>query len=205
MVSTRFQPPRSTSGLTSRRKEGRELTTAGNRQRRFVGALLALPITLVGAVVVLYLVLLGYSVLMRIRWVSDKTRQASKRGNRWMRTVAGTRPGSLYFNLAALHHVGRRSGREYVTPLSAYPLGDGFVLAVAYPHVDWSENVLAAGKCTLTWKVREYALEKPERIPLSDALHAYPLLVRPFIFAPGTKEFLWLHRAIPDSQEQQAV
>jgi deazaflavin-dependent oxidoreductase (nitroreductase family) len=181
------------------------LTTARNRYRRFVGALLAIPVALAGAVVALYLLLLGYSVLMRIRWVSDKTRQASKRGNRWMRTAAGTRPGSLYFNLAALHHVGRRSGREYVTPLSAYPLGDGFVLAVAYPHVDWSENVLAAGKCTLTWKGREYALEKPERIPLSDALHAYPLLVRPFIFAPGTNEFLWLHRAIPNSQEQQAL
>jgi deazaflavin-dependent oxidoreductase (nitroreductase family) len=169
-----------------------------SRQRRFVGALLAIPIAV-------YFVLLGFSVLMRIRWVSDKTRQASKHGNRWMRTIAGTRLGSLYFNLAALHHVGRRSGRAYLTPLSAYPLGDGFVLAVAYPHVDWSENVLAAGKCTLTWKGQEYALENPERIPLSEAVHAYPLLVRPFIFAPGTKEFLWLHRVSVNSPEQQAV
>jgi deazaflavin-dependent oxidoreductase (nitroreductase family) len=163
--------------------------------------LLAIPV----ALAVPYLVLLGFSVLMRIRWVSDKTRRASKLGNRWMRAVAGTRLGSLYFNLAALHHVGRRSGRAYLTPLSAYPLGDGFVLAIAYPHVDWSENVLAAGKCTLTWKGHEYALEKPERIPLSEALRAYPLLVRPFIFAPGTKEFLWLHQTKLDSEEQQAV
>ncbi len=168
-------------------------------------ALLVIPVALAGAVAVLYLVLLGFSVLMRIRWVSDKTRQASKRGNRWMRAVAGTRLGSLYFDLAALHHVGRRTGREYATPLSAYPLGDGFVLAVAYPHVDWSEKVLAAGKCSRTWKGREYALERPERIPLSDALTAYPLLVRPFIFAPGTQEFLWLHRANLDSQERQSV
>jgi len=164
------------------------MTAAVYRRRRFVGAVPAIP-------VVLYLVLLGFSVLMRIRWLSDKTRLASKRANRWMRTIAGTRLGSVYFNLAALHHVGRRSGRAYLTPLSAYPLGDGFVLAIAYPHVDWSENVLAAGKCTLTWKGHEYALEKPERVPLSEALHAYPLLVKPFIFAPGTKEFLWLHQA----------
>jgi hypothetical protein len=27
-------------------------------------------------------------------------------------------------------HVGRRSGREYVNPASAYPLGDGFVFPV---------------------------------------------------------------------------
>ena len=39
-----------------------------------------------------------------------------------------------------------------------------------------------------------HALEKPEQIPMSDALKAYPALVKPFIFAPGTKEFLWLHR-----------
>lgn len=173
----------------------------GNRHGRFVGALLAIP----AAVMVLYLALLGYSVLMRVRWVSDKTRQASKRANRWARSVAGTRAGSLYFNLAALHHVGRRSGREYVTPLSAYPLGDGFVLAVAYPHVDWSENVRAAGKCTLSWKGCEYALERAERIPLSQALKAYPPLVKPFIFAPGTKEFVWLHRSDSNPQQQEAV
>ena len=171
-------------------------------RRRGIVALLAIP---VAVVVALYLLLLGISVLMRVRWVSDKTRQASKRANHWMRHVAGTPPGSLYFNLAALHHVGRRSGREYVTPLSAYPLGDGFVLAVAYPHVDWSENVLAAGKCTLTWRGHEYALERPERIPLSEALKAYPPLVKPFIFAPGTNEFLWLHRSDANSQHGQAL
>lgn len=182
------------------------MTTAGNRQRRgplarFVGALLTIPVALAGAVVALYLPLLGYSALMRVRWVSDTTRQASKLANRWARVVTGTRLGSVYFNLSALHHIGRRSGREYVTPLSAYPLGDGFVLAVAYPHVDWAENVLAAGKCTLTWKGREYALEKPERIAISDALKAYPALVKPFIFAPGTKEFLWLHSSNSNSQQ----
>ena len=181
------------------------MTVAGNRQRRFAGAPLAIPVALAGLVVVLYLALLGFSALMRVRWVSDRTRQASKRANRWARKVAGTRPGSLYFNLSALHHTGRRSGREYVTPLSAYPLGDGFVLAVAYPHVDWSENVLAAGKCTLTWKGHEYALDKPKQIPISDALKAYPALVKPFIFAPGTKEFLWLHRSNSNSQEPRAL
>jgi hypothetical protein len=169
------------------------------RDRPRTIALLPIPV----AVVVLYLALLSFSVLMRVRWVSDQTRQASKRANRWARQFAGTRPGSLYFNLAALHHVGRRSGREYVTPLSAYPLGDGFVLAVAYPHVDWSENVLAAGKCTLAWKGHEYALERPERIPLSAALKAYPPLVKPFIFAPGTNEFLWLHRSDANPQQGQ--
>ena len=103
----------------------------------------------------------------------------------------------LYFNLAALHHVGRRSGRPYVTPLSAYPLGDGFVLGVAYPHVDWCENVLAAGKCTLTFNGKEYALERPEIIPRGEAMKAYPPLVKFFAVAGGHNKFVWLHRAVP--------
>jgi hypothetical protein len=171
----------------------------------FLRVLVTVPIVLAGAVVGLYLVLLGWSTLMRMSWVSDRTRQLSKQGNPYFRKIAGTRLGMLYFNLSALHHVGRRSGRAYVTPLSAYPLGDGFVLAVAYPYVDWCENVLAAGKCTLTWNGKEYALEKPELIPAAQAMKAYPLLVKPFLYGPGTntRPFLWLHRA--ESQEGQGA
>ncbi len=147
-------------------------------------------------VAALYLLLLGWGMLMHVRRVSDWTRQLTKRGNPYLHRVAGTRPGMLYFNLSALHHVGRRSGREYVTPLSAYPLGDGFVLAAAYPFVDWLENVLAAGKCTLKWNGNEFALERPELIPRSEAVKAYPLLVKPFLAgAAGQNKFVWLHRA----------
>jgi deazaflavin-dependent oxidoreductase (nitroreductase family) len=172
---------------------------------RGLGVLLTAPIALVGAVVAVYLLLLGWGWLMRIRRVSDWTRQSSKRGNRYLRKFAGTRLGTLYFNLSALHHVGRRTGRTYVTPLSAYPLGDGFVLSVAYPKVDWCENVLAAGRCRLSWNGKEYALENPELIPATEAMKAYPLLVKPFFAAqaPGTKKFIWLHRS--NSQEQQAL
>jgi hypothetical protein len=162
---------------------------------RLLRVLLAIPAGLACAVVAAYLLLLGWGSLLRIRWVSGWTRKASKKGNRWARKVAGTRVGMLYFELSALHHVGRRSGREYVTPLSAYPLGDGFVLAVAYPYVDWCENVLAAGKCTLTWNGKDYALERPELIPRAEAIKAYPLLVRPFVIGAGMNKFIWLHRS----------
>lgn len=168
------------------------------RRNRLICLLrLSLTPTIVAAVTVvaLYLLLLAHSPLLRVKWSSDKMRQFSKTANRLGRRIAGTRLGMLYFNLGALHHVGRRSGRTYVTPLSAYPLGDGFVLGLAYPHVDWCENVLAAGKCTLTWNGRDYSLERPEVIPTAEAMKAYPLLVKPFIVAGGTKTFVWLHRA----------
>ena len=165
----------------------------------------AIPIVLAGGVVGLYLLLLGWGWLLRIRQVSDWTRRSTKKGNRYLRGIAGTRLGMLYFDLGALHHVGRRSGKPYVTPLSAYPLGDGFVLSAAYPKVDWCENVLAAGKCTLRWNGKEYALQNPELIPAAEAMKAYPLLVKPFLAAqsPASKKFVWLHRS--NSEQQQAL
>ena len=157
------------------------------------------------AVAGLYAGLLGYSALMRVRWVSDETRRASRSVNRWLRRFAGTRLGSVYFNLGVLHHLGRRSRQEYATPLSAYPLGDGFVLALAYPQVDWAQNVVVEGTCSLTWRGREYSLERPELISRLDALKAYPPLVKPFILVPGTKKFLWLHQSVAKPRRVKTV
>jgi hypothetical protein len=162
---------------------------------RVMRLLVAAPIMVAGAVAAVYLLLLAYSPLLRVKWFSDRTRALSKRGNRYLGKVAGTRLGMLYFDLSAVHHVGRRSGRAYVTPMSAYPLGDGFVLAVAYPEVDWCRNILGAGKCRLTRNGEDYALERPEVITRSEAMKAYPLLVKPFILGLGTSKFVWLHRA----------
>ena len=176
------------------------------RRKRVVCLLrvmLAVPIVVAATLVGLYLLLLAYSPLLRVKWFSDRTRRFTKTANRPMRRIAGTRLGMLYFNLGALHHIGRRSGRTYVTPLSAYRLGEGFVLGVAYPEVDWCRNVLAAGKCTLTWNGKEYALERPELIPAAQAMKAYPLLVKPFVVGPGTKTFLWLHPADRTQSEEE--
>lgn len=166
-----------------------------NRLKCLLRVVSAVPMVTAGTVVGLYLLLLGLSPLLRVKWFSDRVRRISKAANRPIRRIAGTPVGMLYFSLAALHHVGRRSGRTYVTPLSAYRLGDGFVLGVAYPEVDWCRNVLAAGKCTLTWNGKEYTLERPELIPAAQAMKAYPPLVKPFIAGPGTRTFLRLHRA----------
>lgn len=148
--------------------------------------------------------LLALIALMRLKWVNDKMRQLSKRGNALAHQIAGTRLGSWYFNLSLLKHVGRSSGREYATPLSAYPLGDGFVLAQAYPNVDWCRNVMAAGKCTLIWKGQEYALEKPEMLPAAVALEAYPPWVRTVSRMLGTNQYVWLHRQREVAEKEAA-
>ncbi len=127
--------------------------------------------------------------------MSRDTRQANKRANALFLKIAGGR----FRAYSALKHIGRSSGREYVTPLSAYPLGDGFVLALLYgdaANVDWCRNVMAAGKCILKTRGEEYVLEKPEIIPASKALAAYPLLARLMYRARGIHEFVWVHRQL---------
>jgi deazaflavin-dependent oxidoreductase (nitroreductase family) len=83
--------------------------------------------------------------------------------------------GRKHSPYAIIHHVGRRSGHAYATPVVAEAGPDSFVIALPYgPGVDWYRNVLAAGRCTLTWNGQEYTLVDPE---LLDAATAEPLLV----------------------------
>ncbi|WP_270886970.1 nitroreductase family deazaflavin-dependent oxidoreductase [Pedococcus sp. 5OH_020] len=51
---------------------------------------------------------------------------------------------------AVIHHRGRRSGREFQTPVNLFPKPGGYVVALTYgPETDWVRNVLAAGECVV--------------------------------------------------------
>lgn len=48
--------------------------------------------------------------------------------------------------LGVVVHQGRRSGKEYQTPVNVFAAPDGYVLALTYgADTDWVKNVLAAG------------------------------------------------------------
>ena len=82
--------------------------------------------------------------------------------------------GRAHFNQAArLTHVGRRSGRTYVTPVSARPGGGHFWIALTFgTGSDWCRNVLAAGGCSVRWRGRDYVLSHPVVIDRPTALWA---------------------------------
>ncbi len=97
---------------------------------------------------------------------------------------------------SVVKHVGRRSGREYQTPVGAYPLGDGFVVAILYgSDSQWVRNAFATGGFTLRTKGRDYPLERPEIIPSARALPAYPRIWRWTLKRQKIEEFVWAHRA----------
>jgi deazaflavin-dependent oxidoreductase (nitroreductase family) len=78
-------------------------------------------------------------------------------------------------SFAIVHHVGRRSGKTYETPIMVEPTGEGFLIALTYgPHVDWYRNLLAVGQGELVWEGKTYTIGKPEPVDPTAALPHYP-------------------------------
>ena len=105
--------------------------------------------------------------------------------------------GRWFRAYSIVRHRGRVSGREYRNPVSAYPLEDGFVIPVLYgAQSHWVRNVMAAGRFTLRTKGHDYLLERPEIIPPTRALAAYPQLLRRLMRSQQIQEFVWAHRVV---------
>jgi len=85
--------------------------------------------------------------------------------------LAGKRWNPIF---AVVHHLGRKTGRAYATPVAARRVADGFVIALAFGvQVDWYRNLIAAGGGTLRWRGRTYQVSVPERIEVEAALAAF--------------------------------
>jgi deazaflavin-dependent oxidoreductase (nitroreductase family) len=82
----------------------------------------------------------------------------NRRGlNRLTRRIAPRAPG-----FGVVVHRGRRSGKEYQTPVNVFPTADGVRIALTYgADSDWVKNVLAAGGCRLRTRGRELSLADP--------------------------------------------
>ena len=64
---------------------------------------------------------------------------------------------------AQIRHAGRRSGRQYVTPVSARLAGDTFIIPLTFGNQsDWSRNVRAAGRCSIRLNGTDYRAVRPE-------------------------------------------
>ncbi|HEY7031403.1 MAG TPA: nitroreductase family deazaflavin-dependent oxidoreductase [Thermomicrobiales bacterium] len=102
---------------------------------------------------------------------------------------------------AVVTHVGRRSGRRYRTPLMAFPLGDGFLIALTYgADTDWVRNVRAQGGAALTYRGHTEVLTDPELLRRSSGELPLPRLVKAILRVSGVEEFLLLHRLRPQAR-----
>ena len=101
--------------------------------------------------------------------------------------------GKKFGHFAILSHVGRKSGKIYRIPIIAEPIKNGFVIALTYgKKVDWYENVMAKGGCSLNWKNKEYFLINPEFIDKEIGLMAFPAIFRSGLRKMGIQHYLRL-------------
>lgn len=72
-----------------------------------------------------------------------------------------------------LHHRGRTSGREYVTPIGPSPVPGGFAVVLPYgPDTDWLRNLRSAGSAVLRFDGRTYRVDRPEVVPITETVLA---------------------------------
>lgn len=103
-------------------------------------------------------------------WRNSWLNRAARSFNRHMENPIRLRwAGRGSFYAGALHHVGRKSGREYVTPVLPQPIPGGFVIGLPYgADTDWCRNVLAAGKATLALKGAVVRLVHPRVVDAAE-------------------------------------
>lgn len=113
--------------------------------------------------------------------------------NPFMRTFAGRLPP-----FAIVVHRGRRSGREYRTPVWAFPAEGGFVVALTYgAGRDWVRNTFARDDCALLRGGRRVPLADPQLLAGEAGLRLMPAPLRPVLRLLGVTEFLRLRPADP--------
>jgi deazaflavin-dependent oxidoreductase (nitroreductase family) len=110
--------------------------------------------------------------------------------NPLMRPLAGRLPP-----LAVAHHVGRKSGRRYRTPVLAFATSDGFVTPLPYgTDTDWCLNWVEAGEGQLETGGRRTAVTDPRVVSAEEGLALLPAILRPGLRLLGLPGFLVAER-----------
>jgi deazaflavin-dependent oxidoreductase (nitroreductase family) len=92
-------------------------------------------------------------------------------------------------------HRGRRSGREYRTPISAFRRPGGYTAALTYgPGAEWVQNVLASGHAVLETRDGRMPVTNP-RVIHDPHYRLVPRLVGDILGLLGADAFLLVDEA----------
>lgn len=95
--------------------------------------------------------------------------------------------------ITAIHHTGRKSGKEYVTPVWAERSGQWFFIQLPYgTDVDWCRNVLAGGCCALEHNGVRYDTVAPVIVPAAEVVPFLPPGLRRMQGLVGVESYLRL-------------
>jgi hypothetical protein len=100
-----------------------------------------------------------------------------------MRRIAGS------FGPFAIGQRGRRTGRDYATPVLASGTEDGLLVGVLY-GTDWVRNVLAGDRAEVKWHCQSHAYHQPRLISSEEALPAVAAVIRRPFRLLGVRNFV---------------
>ncbi len=107
----------------------------------------------------------------------------------WVRFFAGRSANS-----ALLHHVGRKSGKAFVTPLTAHKSEDTIIIPMPYgTETDWLRNLQAAGQGVVELDNRSYGVDEPEVVPVDEVMPLLSPMVARLVQLHDTEKALRLH------------
>jgi deazaflavin-dependent oxidoreductase (nitroreductase family) len=119
----------------------------------------------------------------------------SRRVARFNRAFANHLAGPMFTRLpgfGTVHHRGRKTRRNYTTPVKLFRSGDEYIIALPYgTGADWVRNVLADGGCEITAGGERVPVGEP-RIVADDGLPAVPAVTRWMLSRIGSNELLVL-------------
>ena len=99
-------------------------------------------------------------------------------------------------NLGVLLHMGRKSGREYATPVRIDAIPGGFLIPMPYGNdTDWLKNIVAAEGATVRFEGQDIAANQPEIIDAATALAMLPPSAAIAVRLMRIKYYLRLRRA----------
>ena len=111
-------------------------------------------------------------------------------GRRWMPIVG------------VLYHQGRRTARDYTTPVAMRRDGDDFFLPLTLGDKShWYRNVRDAGGASVRYRGVTEFVSSPHVVDLSDAAHAFPRYERVLFRIIGITYFLKLTTPTSSSGE----
>jgi len=105
---------------------------------------------------------------------------------------------------ALLHHVGRRSGKAYATPLTAHRSEDTIIIPLPYgTETDWLRNLQAAGQGVVELEGRSFAVNEPEVVPIDQVMPLLPPFVARIVKLHETEHAVRLH--VTESTERRTA
>lgn len=74
-----------------------------------------------------------------------------------------------------VRHVGRKSGRQYETPIIAIKKDGWFLIELTYGEgVDWYRNVKAAGGCAIVWHGQTFTIDQVTPLSTEEGYREFP-------------------------------